>query len=103
MNDAIPLLLAGIAGMGLGLIFFGGLWLTVRQLPTTRMPILLFLGSLLVRMAVTLVGFYLVMDGRWERLLACLAGFVMMRFVVFFWTRPTAANVPPSWNGEEKQ
>jgi F1F0 ATPase subunit 2 len=40
------------------------------------------LGSFVVRLLVTLCGMYLVMDGKWERLLACLAGFLLMRIVL---------------------
>lgn len=80
MTDVyLPLFGAFAAGLGLGLIYFGGLWLTVRKLPAARQPGLLAAGSLAGRMAVCLFGFYLVMDGRWERLLSCLAGFVLIR------------------------
>jgi len=79
MNPFIALVLAWGAGMGLGLFYFGGLWLTVRQLPTRRYSVPLFLGSFVGRTAVVLAGFYFVMDGRWERVLACLAGFIMVR------------------------
>jgi F1F0 ATPase subunit 2 len=61
----------------LGAIFFGGLWWTVRKSRFVPRPALWFLGSLLLRMSITLAGFYLVSDGHWERLLACLLGFVM--------------------------
>lgn len=79
MTVVVTVLLALVAGLGLGLIFFGGLWLTVRQLPTRRYSVPLFLGSFVGRTAVVLAGFYFVMDGRWERVLACLAGFIMVR------------------------
>jgi F1F0 ATPase subunit 2 len=36
-------------------------------------------GSFVVRTGVTLGGFYLIGDGRWERLAACLLGFVVAR------------------------
>jgi F1F0 ATPase subunit 2 len=87
--------------MGLGLIFFGGLWLTIRWLPTSRWPVVLTLGSLLGRMAVTLVGFYLVLAGRWERLLACLVGFVLSRYLVVALSRPEEAKEPPAQKEEE--
>jgi F1F0 ATPase subunit 2 len=79
MNELVQLVLAATAGMALGLFYFGGLWLTVRRLPTSRSPALLTLGSFAGRLAVTLLGFYLVTGGRWERLLACLAGFLIAR------------------------
>jgi F1F0 ATPase subunit 2 len=40
-----------------------------------------------VRTAVVLVGFYLVSDGKWERMLACLVGFVLARFIVMRYRR----------------
>jgi F1F0 ATPase subunit 2 len=79
MSELFPLTFALAAGSGLGLFYFGGLWLTVKQLPTTRHPIAWTLGSLLVRLGVVLVGFYLIMGSHWERLLACLLTFLWVR------------------------
>ena len=75
----MPLVLSLCAGAGLGLLFFGGLWWTVRRLPMARHPAPLALGSLVVRLGGSLAGFYLVMDGHWVRLLACLTGFLLAR------------------------
>ena len=90
MNDPLPLLLAGAAGLVLGAIFFGGLWWTVRKGLSAKQPALWFLGSMLLRMAITLAGFYFVGRGDWRRLVACLLGFVMARFVVTWLTRAPA-------------
>lgn len=79
MSGFMALVLAVAAGGGLGLFYFGGLWLTVRRLPDTGRPALLFGASFVGRMALTLLGFYLVMDGSWERMLACLVGFIIAR------------------------
>lgn len=79
MSAMVSLMLALLAGLALGLLYFGGLWLTVRRLARTRRPAPLFALSLLLRMALTLAGFYLVMDGSWQRMLACLAGFIAVR------------------------
>ncbi|MHC1698064.1 MAG: ATP synthase subunit I [Geobacteraceae bacterium] len=79
---AINLSLAAVAGLALGLFYFGGLWLTVRKIPGSGNPGILMLGSFVVRLLVTLCGMYLVMDGTWERLVACLAGFLLMRIVM---------------------
>ena len=81
-SSAIDLSIAAFAGLALGLFYFGGLWLTVRRIACGTRPALLMLGSFVVRLLVTLCGFYLVMDGRWERLLACLSGFLVTRFVL---------------------
>lgn len=39
---------------------------------------LLAIGSFLLRLGVSLIGFYLVMGAHWERLLVCLLGFLVM-------------------------
>ena len=82
MGDLLLLMLALAAGMGLGIFYFGGLWLTVRRLPTARQPALLSLLSFFGRLGVVLFGFYLVMGGHWERLLVCLLGFLGARVIL---------------------
>jgi F1F0 ATPase subunit 2 len=74
------LILAFMGGMALGILHFGGLWLTVRHLPTTRWPWLCIVCSTLGRTGVSLAGFYLVMRSGWGHLLVCLGGFLGVRF-----------------------
>jgi len=88
VSATVTLLLAAVAGLALGLLYFGGLWLTVRRIARTRHPGPLFALSLLLRMALTLAGFYLVMDGSWQRMLACLAGFIAVRQLLVSRLRP---------------
>jgi len=95
MNDPGVLVLAAVAGAGLGLLYFGGLWLTVRRLAGSRRPVLLFGGSFLVRTALAVAGFYLVMDGSLARALACLAGFIVVRQVLVARLRPGRKPVAP--------
>jgi F1F0 ATPase subunit 2 len=82
MNEALILVLSWLAGGGLGAVFFAGLWWTVRRGISSPRPQLWFLGSMLLRMSIVLAGFYFVGRGQWQRLLLCLTGFVMMRFIV---------------------
>jgi F1F0 ATPase subunit 2 len=89
MNDMLRLVLAWGAGGVLGAMFFGGLWWTVRRGVLSQQPALWFFGSLLLRVSIALAGFYLVSGGQWKRLMLCLVGFVMARFVVMWLTRPT--------------
>ena len=60
MTDIWTLVAALLAGAVLGLVFFGGLWWTVRRGVTSPRPALWFVASLVVRLALTLVGIYLV-------------------------------------------
>ena len=92
MNEALVLILAVGAGGVLGAVFFGGLWWTVRKGVSSERPALLFLCSLLLRMSITLAGFYVVSGGLWERWLLCLPGFVLARVVVTRLTRPSGEN-----------
>jgi F1F0 ATPase subunit 2 len=82
MNDAPILALVLAVGVLIGAVFFGGLWWTVRKSASSRRPSLLFMGSLLLRMTVTISGFYLVSRGDWRRLLICLVGFQIARIAV---------------------
>jgi F1F0 ATPase subunit 2 len=72
-------------------MFFGGLWWTARRGLVSPHPALWILGSLLLRMGLTLPGFFVVAGGRWERLLACLVGFAAARALVTWKTRPPRA------------
>jgi len=92
MNETLMQLLAWMAGSVLGVIFFGGLWWTVRQGVASQRPLLWFLGSLLLRVGITLAGFYFVSNGHWQRLLLCLLGFVMARLIVTRLTRSSEEN-----------
>ena len=89
MNEFLGLVLALAAGLSLGAIFFGGLWWTVRKGVSSKRPAFWFLGSLLLRMSLVLVGFYFVGRGNWQRLVACLLGFIIARFCVMRLTRTT--------------
>ena len=88
MNSILFLALALMAGILLGSIFFGGLWWTVRKGVFSKSPALWFLGSMLLRMSLVLAGFYFVGRGDWVRLVICLLGFVVARFIVMRLTRP---------------
>ncbi|MCB0559769.1 MAG: hypothetical protein KDD09_12545 [Phaeodactylibacter sp.] len=83
-------ILALLGGAGLGALFFGGLWWTVQKGLSAKRPALLFLGSLLLRTAAVLTGFYLIAGDGWERMVACLLGFIIMRAVITRLTRPLA-------------
>ena len=87
MNEFSGRVLALVAGLSLGAIFFDGLWWTVRKGVLSKHPALWFLGSMLVRMSLVLVGFYFVGRGNWQRLVSCLLGFIIARFCVMRLTR----------------
>ncbi|GAB6040053.1 ATP synthase subunit I [Endothiovibrio diazotrophicus] len=77
--ELLPYLLAGVL---LGAIHFGGLWWTVRRLPTAAHPALWTAGSFLLRSALVLAGFALIARQGWPPTLAALAGLLAIRLLL---------------------
>ena len=82
MNSLLIYIWVLAAGILLGLFFYGGLWWTVQKGVLSKRPALWFFGSLILRMSLALSGFYWIGHGHWDRLLLCLAGFLIARFFV---------------------
>ena len=99
MNEILVLILSLVAGVFFGLLFFGGLWLTTKQLQTSKAPALFFLFSFILRTAVVLAGFYFVSAGDLTRLVLCLVGFVIARFLMKFYL---PENLPQNLKSKEE-
>ena len=99
MNETVSLGAALVTGVLLGLMFFGGLWWTVRKVVSVKHPALWVFASLMLRMTLALAGFYFIADGHWERLLVCLLGFFIARLAVTRLTSPPAE--PENASGKE--
>ena len=84
----LALVLSFAAGLGLGLFYFGGLWLTVKRLAAAGQPALLAVGSLLLRNLAALAGFWFVMGGQLDRLIAAVLGFFIVRTLLIRRLRP---------------
>ena len=82
MSETMALMLALLAGLLLGAVYFVGLWWTVNKGLTSSRPAQWFVVSLLLRLGLVLSGFYLVVGDDWRRLVACLCGFVIARVAV---------------------
>jgi F1F0 ATPase subunit 2 len=94
MDKILWLVVALVAGLGLGAIFFGGLWWTVRKGVLSKQPALWFVGSMLLRMGLVLAGFYYIGREDWKRLAACLLGFIIARWIVMRLTRAPVEHPP---------
>ena len=90
---SFQLLFAFAAGSLLGVLFFGGLWWTLRRALASPRPALWVVASLLLRIATVVTGFVLVAAGDWRSLLACLLGFLIARWLVIRLSRRLAADV----------
>jgi F1F0 ATPase subunit 2 len=82
MIEAPVLVLALLAGVMLGAIFFGGLWWTIRWGISSKWAAVWFLCSLLLRTTIALAGFYFVSQEDWRKGLVCLFGFLIPRFLI---------------------
>lgn len=88
MNEILFMIIALIAGVFLGVLFFGGLWYTVRKGMASKIPALWFLGSFILRTGIVIAGFYLIMlRANWQNGLICLVGFIAARFIVIRLTK----------------
>jgi F1F0 ATPase subunit 2 len=97
MTGPLVLGLAFAAGVGLGVFYFGTLWLVVRRLDRLASPAAWLGLTGIVRLAVTLVAFALLVGPRWDRPVVALAGFLAVRVVLTRWLgRPASAARGPA-------
>lgn len=81
-NDWERLLVAATTGFVCGLVFFGGLWWTLRQAVKATSPAFWILGSFLVRTGMVVLGIGLATRGYLPAILVALAAFIVARFLV---------------------
>jgi F1F0 ATPase subunit 2 len=82
MSEISNLIMALLAGVLLGIIFYGGLWWTIRRSVSAKTLNVWLIGSFPFRAIIAAGGFYLVSRGDWRSLLACLLGFLIARVCV---------------------
>lgn len=86
------LAVAGLVGALLGALYFGGLWWTVRRMPTVHHPHRWLLLSFVARAAVVLMGFLAVVHvGNAMLLLVALLGFAVARWIMIRHVRTTTS------------
>ena len=71
-----------IAGVAIGLFYFGGLWLTVKKAVRVKRSELLLIISFIVRAGLSLVLFFILMNGYWLNAVMLLVGFIISRTVL---------------------
>lgn len=70
------------AGISLGLVYFGGLWWTVKRMATSRRPHVLFLLSFFVRLVIAVPVLILVLQFHWSLAVVAVAGMIITRSVL---------------------
>lgn len=82
MSELIAGLSFAVWGVFLGVIYFGGLWLTVRRMADVKFQGMWMMGSFLIRNLLIAAGFYPVVLQGWRAALFFLTGFVFARIVL---------------------
>ncbi len=71
-----------VSGLVLGTVFFGGLFFSVRWLPKATYPGVMMLITILIRMAVLLLGLYALSAwGLWA-MVSALVGILLVRMIM---------------------
>jgi F1F0 ATPase subunit 2 len=96
MSEIIDMGEALAGGFFLGVLFFGGLWLTVVKSLVSKRPWVWFLISMVLRTSITLAGFYLLAGTSLKRLLLCSGGFIVARILVVMFTKERGHEEPKS-------
>lgn len=100
-NDGLNWVIALVSGCVLGGVFYGGLFWTVRHLSSIRRLGVGLFVSFVLRTLGVLLGFYYVSGQNFARLLFCVFGFTVARYVVLAITREPVALHPRTRPGTD--
>lgn len=81
MNISVMLAMVS-AGAIIGVLYFGGLWLTLNKLTRAKSWGLWLGVSFMMRATMAMAGFWFLGAGDWQRLLALTIGFTIVRFLL---------------------
>lgn len=82
-SDYLKILIGLAAGICIGIVFFGGLWITMGRLHRTRHSMLWLAASYFGRIAVSLLGFFLILIFTSPAgIIAGLAGFIATQLLL---------------------
>lgn len=76
------MLFSFFSGIILGLVFFGGLYYTTQKLPSAKMPGLIMIASISLRMIILIGGLYFIYSGDLIRLLIGIVGVFISKYIV---------------------
>lgn len=76
--------IAFLIGLLMGVFFFGGLYWTVQRLGSVKNPAIFMTLSVIIRMVVLILGFYLLADEGYQNILLGLGGVILVRLIMVF-------------------
>jgi len=86
--NVYQILLALLIGVAMGVLYFGGLWLTVKKVFIKKKTAMLFSISFIIRLLVVFGGFYYAISTGWIPALLCLTGFFITRKILTIYKKP---------------
>ncbi|MBD3270915.1 MAG: hypothetical protein GF384_00070 [Elusimicrobia bacterium] len=83
VNNALSMLLLFFTGIMLGVLYFGGLWLTIQLVASGGNRMRIAAVSYVLRLTVVgLCLFFILKTGLWLLIIPCLIGFVTSRMIM---------------------
>lgn len=71
-------------GIILGIVFFGGLYITVEKMSDVKNPSILLLISFVLRMAILIGGLYLVSRHGFKDMMLALLGIILIKLLMIY-------------------
>lgn len=73
-----------LMGIGIGLIYFGGLYWSTGKIDSVKSPAFLMIASMLLRMIILLLGLYYLAQSGYQSVLAGFVGIMIVRFIMVY-------------------
>lgn len=85
-------MIAFLIGTILGIVYFGGLYFSVRKMSKVKYPSLLMITSFFLRMGVLVGVFFYTSKGGYKDMLFTFLGLMLVRFVMIFTLKEQSPN-----------
>jgi len=82
ITEAFLSVMAFLWGLFLGVVYFGGLWMTARRLPGQSRPKTFCFFSFILRLILAMIGMWFVLERSTIAFLVTLTAFMMIRFIM---------------------
>jgi F1F0 ATPase subunit 2 len=100
--DLLKLIVSFVIGGALGIVFFGGLWLTVHRIPTTQKPSALIIFSFIIRSMLVMLGFVVLFSWAGQYALVSFIGLFMVRYYMIKKYQPESKSPLGGENNADK-
>lgn len=84
-NEILHFVFSFTIGLAFGALYLGMLWVAVQRLPRAKRPGISLPSGAFLRIVLLLTAWFWIAGDSWEILLACLLGFIMLRFATTRW------------------